>query len=194
MVQFLSHSSDPRPDINFQAIYCMLYILCVWALLRRKRNGFMWQLASSTLLFALETVNLALEGAYVLYNYFASISAAENWLDSPYRAFQPDRTFAIINMGVEVASLLCLCVQLPTSDVISTKILIQLAGWRILYWHVPLNLPRAMQIYSSFRSTVVTLSGIDKSGCLQFQHSFSYQALLVSIPSIKLVHLVITRP
>jgi hypothetical protein len=147
------HSSDPRPDITFQAIYCMLYILCVWVLLRRKRGSFMWQLTASTLLFFLETVNLALEGAYVLYTYFVSVSVAENWPDSPYRVFQPDRIIPIIIAAMEVANLLCLCVQSASSNVALLTIT-RLVGWLISYWQVVLNLS-CMLIYPSFRSIVV---------------------------------------
>jgi hypothetical protein len=145
--------SAPSPDITFQAIYCMLYIVCVWILLRRRANGFMWQLTSSTLLFFLETVNLALEGAYVLYSYFISVSVAENWPDSPHQGFQPDRIVPIIIAAMEVASLLCLCVQSATSNVTFLTVA-GLAGWLISYWQVAINV-RCMQIHRSFRSTVV---------------------------------------
>jgi hypothetical protein len=94
----------------------MLYILCVWVLFHRKRSG--WQLISSTLLFFLETVNLALEGAYVLYGYFGWVSIAENWPDSPYQTSQLEKIYAIISAAMQVANLLCLCVGLATSDVL----------------------------------------------------------------------------
>ena len=103
---FSAHS----PDTTFQAIYCMLYILCIWVFLRKRRNGFMWQLTSSTLLFFFETVTLALEGASVLYNYILSVQVAENWPDSQYQTFQLEKIYAIINAAEEVANLLCLCV------------------------------------------------------------------------------------
>jgi hypothetical protein len=67
-----------------------------------------------------------------------------------------------------------------------TKILTRVAGWLISYWYAPQNLLYMTQINgSSFRSTVAILSGISGSECLQFQYFFSYQALLVSVPSIK---------
>jgi hypothetical protein len=118
----------------------MLYIVCAWVLLRRKRNGFMWQLTSSTLLFALETINLALEAAEVLCQYFIEISIAENWPYSPYFAFRLNRINFIVQVAVEVANLLCLCVQSQISDVAFLTVIIRLAGWLISYWHASLNL------------------------------------------------------
>jgi hypothetical protein len=70
----------------------------------------MWQLISSTILFFLETINLALEGAYVLYSYFGIVAIAENWPDSPYQTFQLEKVYAIISAATQVANLLCLCV------------------------------------------------------------------------------------
>ena len=102
--------SAPSPDITFQAIYCMLYIVCVWVLLHRKRSGFMWQLISSTLLFFLETVNLAFEGAQVMYRYFKYVNVAENWPDSQYPNFQLDRIYGILYGAMQIVNLLCLCV------------------------------------------------------------------------------------
>jgi hypothetical protein len=81
----------------------------------------MWQLTSSTFLFSLETVNLALEGVCVLYSYFASVSVAEKWPDSPDQAFQLDRIYAIIFAAMEMLKLLCLYVQSATSYVALLK-------------------------------------------------------------------------
>jgi hypothetical protein len=118
-----NHFSAPSTDTTFQAIYFMLYILCVWVLLRRKRNGFMWQLISSTLLFSLETANLALGAAYVLCHYFIELSIADNWPDRPYQTFQLNRIYTIIYAAVQGTNLLCLCVQVQTSDVVLLKFL-----------------------------------------------------------------------
>jgi hypothetical protein len=88
----------------------MLYILCVWVLLRRKRNGYMWQLVSSTILFSLETINLALEAANIMYHYFGYVGTAENGPDSPYQILLFDRILSTIVMAKDMAGLLCLCV------------------------------------------------------------------------------------
>jgi hypothetical protein len=126
----------------------MLYILCVVILLRRKRNGFMWQLTSSTLLFSLETVNLALEVAQVLYRYFGYVSVAENWPDDQYQAFQLERIYPIISAAGQLANLLCLYVQSATPDRAFLTVLTRLAGWLISYWHASLNILRATKIYA----------------------------------------------
>jgi lysylphosphatidylglycerol synthetase-like protein (DUF2156 family) len=42
------------------AIYVIIYATCIWVLIRRKRQGYMWHLVSSTILFLLASVQVAL--------------------------------------------------------------------------------------------------------------------------------------
>jgi hypothetical protein len=41
------------------AIYVIVYGSCVWVLTRRKREGYTWHLVTSTILFALSTLQVA---------------------------------------------------------------------------------------------------------------------------------------
>jgi nitrogen fixation protein FixH len=49
------------------AIYGIIYATCVWVLIRRKREGYMWHLVSSTILFLLASLQVALLVATLTY-------------------------------------------------------------------------------------------------------------------------------
>ena len=42
------------------AIYAIVYATCVWILIRRKREGYMWHVVSSTISFSLASLQVAL--------------------------------------------------------------------------------------------------------------------------------------
>jgi hypothetical protein len=64
--------------ITMEAIYCILYVTCVWVLLRRKRRGYLWHIISSTILFLLETISLSLEITASVNTYLEAVHLAKS--------------------------------------------------------------------------------------------------------------------
>jgi hypothetical protein len=86
-----------------EAIYCMLYLICVWVLLRRKRHGYLWHITSSTILFLFETISLSLEATVYVHRFFQDAAIAKGSTLS-----QTDSASNIFEAGIEIAALLCL--------------------------------------------------------------------------------------
>jgi hypothetical protein len=82
----------------------MLYVTCVLILLRKKRHGYLWHIASSTILFFLETISLSLGITDYIYHYFQDIDIAKGFTLSQAGS----ATSSIIQAATEITALLCL--------------------------------------------------------------------------------------
>jgi hypothetical protein len=82
----------------------MLYVTCVLILLRRKRHGYIWHIASSTVLFLLETISLALGLVDYIYLYYQELDIAKGFTLSQAGS----ATSSIYRAATEITTLLCL--------------------------------------------------------------------------------------
>jgi hypothetical protein len=59
-----------------------LYATCVWVLLRRKRQGYIWHISTATTLFFFETLNLGLEAAVYIDLYLESVQLGKGQIQA----------------------------------------------------------------------------------------------------------------
>ena len=103
------HLIDSSGWLISKALYCVLYVTCLWVLLRRKRQGYRWHVVSSTVLFVLETVNLALGAAFFMLPYFSEPEmTVKDTFNLETKKDAADFVYYRMTAALEFLNLLCL--------------------------------------------------------------------------------------
>jgi diacylglycerol kinase len=88
-----------------QALYLALYVTCMWVLLRRKRQGYVWHISTSTALFLFETLNAALETAYCSRLYLEQVQFGEGQAQDGAMRLE---IMSIVYLLLNICSVICL--------------------------------------------------------------------------------------